>query len=101
MASQTPSRSLLEIALGFVGALLIVPLALKSVGLAFKTVGLGVRAVFGIARGLFRLGVTRRLLGDLVVAGLTALLTKEKVLDQVFGKKGGIGDGVLKPRVDR
>ena len=94
MASSTSTRSLLEIALGFVGAVLIVPLAFKTVGLAF-------RAVFGITRGLFRLGVTKRIAGDLVVAGLTALLTKEKVLDQLFGQKGRIGDGVLKPDVDR
>ena len=94
MASSTSTRSLLEIALGFVGAVLIVPLAFKTVGLAF-------RAVFGITKGLFRLGVTKRIAGDLVVAGLTALLTKEKVLDQLFGQKGRIGDGVLKPDVDR
>ena len=94
MASQTTTRSLLEVALGFIGALLIVPLAFKAVGLAFKT-------VFGITRGLFKLGVTKRLAGDLVVAGLTALLTKESVLDNLFGKKGRIGDGVLKPDVER
>ncbi len=90
MASQTPTRSLVEIALGFIGAILIVPLAFKAAGLVF-------RALFGTVKGVFRFGVTRRLMGDLAVAGLTALLTKESVLDTLFGKKGRIGDGALKP----
>lgn len=89
MASPS-SRSLAEIALGFVGAILIVPLLFKSVGLVF-------RVLFGTVKGVFKLGVTRRLAGDLVVAGLTAMLTKESVLDTLFGKKGQIGDGALKP----
>ena len=87
MARSTSStRSLLEVVLGFLGALLIVPLLFKT--------------VTGLVRGIFRLGTTRRLVGDLVVAGVTALLTREDVLDTLFGKKGETGDGLLKPPVD-
>ena len=50
--------------------------------------------------GRFRLSTTRRLLGDLVITGVTALLTREDVLDTLFGKKGRTGDGLLKPPVD-
>ena len=84
--SSTSTRSLLEVALGFLGALLIVPLLLKTVS--------------GLVKGIFRLGTTRRLLGDLAIAGLTTLLTREDVLDKLFGKKGRLGDGLLKPPVD-
>lgn len=84
--SSSSTRSLLEVTLGFLGALLIVPLLFKTVS--------------GLVRGVFRLGTTRRLVGDLVVAGVTALLTREDVLDTLFGKKGHRGDGLLKPPVD-
>ena len=84
--SNTSARSLLEVALGFLGALLVVPLLLKTVSALF--------------RGLFKFGTTRRLIGDLVIAGLTALLAREDVLDSLFGKKGRTGDGLLKPPVD-
>lgn len=77
------TRSLLEVALGFLGALLIVPLLFRT--------------ATGLVKAVFRLGTTRRLVGDLVVAGLTALLTREDVLDTLFGKKGRQGDGLLKP----
>ena len=87
MARSTSStRSLLEVVLGFLGALLIVPLLFKTVS--------------GVLRGVFRLGTTRRLLGDLVITGVTALLTREDVLDTLFGKKGRTGDGLLKPPVE-
>ena len=87
MARSTSStRSLLEVVLGFLGALLIVPLLFKTVS--------------GLLRGVFRLGTTRRLLGDLVITGVTALLTREDVLDRLFGKKGQTGDGLLKPPVE-
>ena len=85
--SNSSARSLLEVALGFLGALLVVPLLFKTVSVLF--------------RGIFRFGTTRRLVGDLVIAGLTALLAREDVLDTVFGKKGRTGDGLLKPPVDR
>ena len=84
--SSSSTRSLLEVTLGFLGALLIVPLLFKTVS--------------GLVRGVFRLGTTRRLVGDLVIAGITALLTREDVLDTLFGKKGQRGDGLLKPPVD-
>ena len=80
---STTTRSLLEVALGFLGALLIVPLLFKTVGGVFKAV--------------FRLGVTRRLLADAAFAGVTALLTRTEVLDTLFGQKGQRGDGLLKP----
>ncbi len=87
MARPTSTtRSLLEVVLGFLGALLIVPLLFKTVTTVFK--------------GVFRLSTTRRLLGDLVITGVTALLTREDVLDTLFGKKGKTGDGLLKPPVD-
>jgi len=86
MASSS-TRSLLEVVLGFLGALLIVPLLFKTVS--------------GLVRSIFRFGTTRRLIGDLVVTGLTALLTREDVLDTVFGKKGQTGDGLLKPPTQR
>lgn len=85
-SSNATTRSLLEVTLGFLGALLIVPLLFKTVS--------------GLVRGVFRMGTTRRILGDLVVAGLTALLTREDVLDTLFGKKGKTGDGLLKPPVE-
>ena len=84
--SSTSTRSLLEVALGFLGALLIVPLVFKT--------------ATGLVKGVFRLGTTRRLLGDLAITGLTALLTRQDVLDTLFGKKGRTGDGLLKPPVD-
>ncbi|MEM0963634.1 MAG: hypothetical protein AAGK21_13975 [Bacteroidota bacterium] len=87
MSSTSASRSLLEVTLGFLGALLIVPLLFK--------------VVTGLVRGLFRLGVTKKIAGELAIAGLTALLTKEGVLDSLFGKKGRLGDGILKPPVGR
>lgn len=90
-APNASTRSLLEIALGFLGALLIVPLLIKlALGLA--------KGVFRVTGSLFRLRTTRRLIGDAVFAGLTALLTREDVLDALFGRKGKTGDGLLKPK---
>ena len=92
--SSTPNattRSLLEIALGFLGALLVVPLLIKL------AIGLG-RGLIGVVGGLFKFRTTRRLIGDVVFAGLTALLTREDVLDTLFGRKGKKGDGLLKPK---
>ena len=92
MASPNAStRSLLEIALGFLGALLIVPLLIQIV------FGVG-RGAIRLIVGLFKFRTTRRLIGDAVFAGLTALLTREDVLDALFGRKGKKGDGFLKPR---
>lgn len=94
MASNATTRSLLEVALGFLGALLVVPLLFKVTGLVF-------RAALGVVTGLFKFSTTRRLMGDLLIGGITAFLAKESVLDTVFGKKGRLGDGLLKPPVDR
>lgn len=79
------TRSLLEISLGFVGALLIVPLLYKTLSGLFKT--------------LFRFSTTRRLIGDVAIAGLSSLLLRGDVLDTLFGRRGGRGDGLLKPSV--
>ena len=84
--TTSSSRSLLEVALGFLGAMLIVPLLFKT--------------VTGVVKGVLRMGTTRKLAGEVVVAGLTALLTREDVLDKLFGRKGQTGDGLLKPPVD-
>ena len=80
------TRSLLEVTLGFLGALLIVPLLFKT--------------VTGLLKGLFGLGITKKLIGEAVFAGVTALLMREDVLDKVFGRKGKTGDGLLKPPVE-
>ena len=85
-SSNATTRSLLEVTLGFLGAILIVPLLFKTVS--------------GLVRGIFRMGTTRRLVGDVVVAGLTTLLTRDDVLDMLFGRKGKVGDGLLKPPVE-
>ena len=90
-SSNASTRSLLEVALGFLGALLVIPLLFK---VAFGLVG----GVFKLAGSLFRFRTTRRLIGDAVIAGLTALLTREDVLDTLFGRKGRKGDGLLKPK---
>ncbi len=84
---SSSTRSLLEVTLGFLGALLIVPLLFKTVS--------------GLFKGLFRLGVTKKLIGEAVFAGVTALLTRQDVLDKVFGRKGQTGDGLLKPPVEK
>lgn len=73
--SDQPSttRSLFEVALGFLGALLIIPLVVKG--------------TVGAIRGLLRLRIVRRLAGEAIIVGLTTLLTREDVLDLLFGKK--------------
>ena len=83
-ASNASTRSLLEVALGFIAAALIVPLLFKT--------------VFGVVKAVFSFRVTKRLLADVVFAGVTALLTREDVLDTLFGKRGQKGDGLLKPK---
>ena len=72
------SRSLFEVALGFLGALLVLPL------------------LFRIVAGIFRLGIVRKLIGEAIFVGLTALLTRDDVLDRLFGQRGEAGDGLLK-----
>ena len=83
MASSNPAtRSLLEVALGFLGAILIVPLLF---GVAKATV----RTLLAVETGLFRMRTTRRLLGDLAVAGASSLLLRPDVLDKIFGRRDG------------
>ena len=86
LTENAASRSVLEVVLGFVGALLILPLLF--------------RVFSGIFSGLFRLSFVRKLTGEAIFVGLTALLNHEGVLNKLFGKKGNTGDGFLKPHVD-
>lgn len=62
-----------ETLIAFIGALLVLPLLLKVIG--------------GVIRGLFRMAFFRRLLIDTAVVGASALLTREDVLDRVFGRR--------------
>ena len=86
ITNNATTRPLLEVALGFLGAMLILPLLF--------------RVVTGVLSGLFRLSFIRKLTAEAIFVGLTALLTHEGVLDKLFGKKGETGDGLLKPHVD-
>lgn len=82
LTDNTTTRSLFEVALGFVGVLLVLPL------------------LFRVLSGIFRLGIVRKLIGEAVFVGITALLTKEGVLDKLFGQKGEAGSGFLKSDVE-
>ena len=79
-SNNAATRSLLEVALGFLGAILIVPLAFGLLKATFKT-------ATALVGGLFRFRTTRRLIGDLVVAGASSLLLRPDVLDMIFGRK--------------
>ncbi len=79
-SNNAATRSLLEVALGFLGAILIVPLAFGLLKATFKS-------VTALVGGLFRFRTTRRLIGDLVVAGASSLLLRPDVLDMIFGRK--------------
>ncbi|MCH7977098.1 MAG: hypothetical protein IIC18_11190 [Bacteroidetes bacterium] len=85
ITDNATTRSLLEIALGFLGAMLVLPLLFRMIG--------------GVLSALFRFSFIRKLTGEAIFVGLTALLTHEGVLDKLFGKKGETGDGLLKPHV--
>ncbi len=85
-SNDLPARPLAEIVLGFVGVILVVPLLFK--------------AVSGLVRGLFRFRTTRRLMIDAAVAGVSALLLREDVLDRLFGRRGDT-DGLLKSSAER
>lgn len=63
-----------ETLVAFIGALLVLPLLIKLILGAFKS--------------MFRLRFIRRLLFDSIVVGATALLTREEVLDRIFGPRG-------------
>jgi hypothetical protein len=77
----------IETLVAFFAALLVVPLLIKL--------------VLGVVKGLFRLKIVRTLLIESILVGLTTLLTKPGTLDKLFGQKGRIGDGALKPDADR
>lgn len=64
-----------ETIIAFVGALLVFPLVIKL--------------ALGIFKGVFRLGIVRKLLFESALIGVTTLLTKPAVLDRVFGPKQG------------
>jgi len=64
-----------ETVIAFMGALLVIPLVIK-----FLT---------AMLRGLFKLAFFRRLLVDTAIVGATALLTREDVLDRIFGRRNG------------
>jgi len=76
-----------ESLVGFLGALLVFPLVLKL--------------VFGTIKTLFKLRIIRKLLFGAAVTGLVATLQNEGVLDKLFGEKGALGDGFLKPDAHR
>jgi hypothetical protein len=82
-SDDTSARPLLEVLLGFVGALLVIPL------------------LFRLVSGFFRSGLLRRLLTDAVLVGATTLLTRDDVLDRVFGRKGEGGTALLKSDPER
>ncbi len=69
LTDDAAARPLLEIVLGFVGALLVIPL------------------IFRVLGGLMRTGLFRRLLTEAVLVGGATLLTREEVVDRVFGDR--------------
>ncbi|MDX1531661.1 MAG: hypothetical protein R3362_09055 [Rhodothermales bacterium] len=75
-----------ETIVAFLAALLVVPLLFKII----------TKVVFGI----FKLKLFRKLLFESALIGLTTLLTREDVLDRLFGRPGRLGSGALKPEVD-
>lgn len=71
ITDDAAARPLFEIILGFVGALLVIPL------------------IFRVLGGLMRTGLFRRLLTEAVVVGGATLLTRDEVVNRVFGRPGG------------
>jgi hypothetical protein len=69
LTEDAAARPLLEVLLGFVGALLVIPLILRILG------------------GLMRTGLFRRLLTEAVMVGGATLLTREEVIDRIFGRE--------------
>jgi hypothetical protein len=76
-----------ETLLGFLAVLFIVPIVVKT--------------VFAVLAGLFRLRLVRKLIFQSLIVAATGMLTKEGVLDKLFGQKGRQGDGLLKPKPHR
>jgi hypothetical protein len=69
LTQDAAARPLLEVILGFVGALLVIPLILRVLG------------------GLMRTGLFRRLLTEAVLVGGATLLTRDEVVDRIFGRR--------------
>jgi hypothetical protein len=69
LTEDAAARPLLEVILGFVGALLVIPLILRVLG------------------GLMRTGLFRRLLTEAVLVGGATLLTREDVLERLLGRR--------------
>ncbi len=76
-----------ETVVAFLGALLVFPLLIKI--------------LIGTVKGLFRIGLVRKLLLEGLIVGATTFLTKQGVLDKLFGQPGQRGDGLLKPKTRR
>ncbi len=89
MASSKPGVGAftIETVVAFLGALLVFPLAIKI--------------LLATVKGVFRLGIVRKLLLEGLIIGATTFLTKQGVLDKLFGQPGRKGDGLLKPDVDQ
>lgn len=81
LSDDAAARPLLEVLLGFVGALLVIPL------------------VFRVLSGTLRSGLFRRLLTEAVLVGGATLLTRDDVVDKVFGGKRA-GRARLKAKAD-
>lgn len=76
-----------ETVVAFLGALLVFPLLIKI--------------LVGTVKGVFRISLVRKLLLESLIVGATTFLTKEGVLDKLFGQPGKRGDGLLKPDTKR
>ena len=70
LTDDAATRPLFEIILGFVGALLVIPL------------------IFRVLGGFMRTGLFRRLLTEAIMVGGATLLTRDEVVDRVFGRTG-------------
>lgn len=89
MASPKPGVGTftVETVVAFLGALLVFPLLIKI--------------LIGTVKGVFRIGLVRKLLLESLIVAATGFLTKQGVLDKLFGQTGKRGDGLLKPDTKR
>ncbi|MEM1041514.1 MAG: hypothetical protein AAGI91_02690 [Bacteroidota bacterium] len=87
MAASKPGVGVftVETVFAFLGALLVFPLLIKM--------------LIGVVKGVFRISLVRKLLLEGLIVGATTFLTKQGVLDKLFGQPGRRGDGLLKPDV--
>jgi len=69
ITDDAAARPMLEIILGFVGALLVIPLLLRALG------------------GLTRTGIFRRLATEALLVGAATLLTRDDVMDKVLPRR--------------